>query len=297
MLSLERWAILLAGLVVLFWATAATAFELALRWVTPFELLVYSVATSVIALALILSLRGGWGQLRSTPRAALLRAGLLGALNPFLYYLVLFAAYARLPGQIAMSLNYAWPLVLALLAVPILHQPLSRRQGLAILVSFAGALIIVTGGSLALVGLDTLGVALALTSTLIWASFWLLSARDGTDPVLTLFLGFCVGLLLALIASSVFGGIALPPPVAWPALVYVGLFEMGLSFVLWLTALRWGRSAARLAQLIYLAPFLSLLFLHLIIGESIASSTPVGLALIVGAILWQEKRAPKRGPG
>jgi len=296
-LSLERWAILLAGLVVLFWATAATAFELALRWVTPFELLVYSVATSVIALALILSLRGGWGQLRSTPRAALLRAGLLGALNPFLYYLVLFAAYARLPGQIAMSLNYAWPLVLALLAVPILHQPLSRRQGLAILVSFAGALIIVTGGSLALVGLDTLGVALALTSTLIWASFWLLSARDGTDPVLTLFLGFCVGLLLALIASSVFGGIALPPPVAWPALVYVGLFEMGLSFVLWLTALRWGRSAARLAQLIYLAPFLSLLFLHLIIGESIASSTPVGLALIVGAILWQEKRAPKRGPG
>lgn len=297
MLSLERWAILLAGLVVLFWATAATAFKLALRWVTPFELLVYSVATSIIALALILSLRGGWGQLRSTPRAALLRAGLLGALNPFLYYLVLFAAYARLPGQIAMSLNYAWPLVLALLAVPILHQPLSRRQGLAILVSFAGALIIVTGGSLALVGLDTLGVALALTSTLIWASFWLLSARDGTDPVLTLFLGFCVGLLLALIASSVFGGIALPPPVAWPALVYVGLFEMGLSFVLWLTALRWGRSAARLAQLIYLAPFLSLLFLHLIIGESIASSTPVGLALIVGAILWQEKRAPKRGPG
>lgn len=297
MLSLERWAILLAGLVVLFWATAATAFKLALRWVTPFELLVYSVATSIIALALILSLRGGWGQLRSTPRAALLRAGLLGALNPFLYYLVLFAAYARLPGQIAMSLNYAWPLVLALLAVPILHQPLSRRQGLAILVSFAGALIIVTGGSLALVGLDTLGVALALTSTLIWASFWLLSARDGTDPVLTLFLGFCVGLLLALIASSVFGGIALPPPVAWPALVYVGLFEMGLSFVLWLTALRWGRSAARLAQLIYLAPFLSLLFLHLIIGESIAPSTPVGLALIVGAILWQEKRAPKRGPG
>lgn len=297
MLSRERWAILLAGLVVLFWATAATAFKLALRWVTPFELLVYSVATSVIALALILSLRRGWGQLGNIPHAALLRAGLLGALNPFLYYLVLFAAYARLPGQIAMSLNYAWPLVLALLAVPILHQPLSRRQGLAILVSFAGALIIVTGGSLALVGLDTLGVALALTSTLIWASFWLLNARDGIEPVLTLFLGFCVGLLLALLVSPVFGGIALPPAVAWPALVYVGLFEMGLSFVLWLIALRWGRSAARLAQLIYLAPFLSLLFLHLIIGEPIAPSTPVGLALIVGAILWQERRAPKRGPG
>lgn len=289
-MSRDRWAILLAGVVVLLWGTAATAFELALRWVTPFELLVYASATSLIALALILSAQRAWTRFGAVPRPTWLKAALLGALNPFLYYLVLFAAYARLPGQIAMSLNYAWPLVLALLAVPILRQPLSRRQGLAILVSFIGALIIVTGGGLTLDGIDPWGVALALGSTLIWASFWLLNARAQADPVIALFLGFCVGLMLALLASPLFGGLSLPPAAVWPALVYVGLFEMGLTFVLWLTALQWSRSAARLAQLIYLAPFLSLLFLHLVIGEPIAASTPLGLALIIGAILWQRER-------
>ncbi|MBK1703434.1 hypothetical protein CKO40_02420 [Halochromatium glycolicum] len=281
---------LLAGIVVLLWGTAATAFELALRWVTPFELLVYASATSVIALALILSAQRAWSRFGDVPRATWLQAAALGALNPFLYYLVLFAAYARLPGQIAMALNYAWPLVLALLAVPILRQPLSRRQGLAIGISFIGALIIVTGGSLSLDGIDPWGVALALGSTLIWASFWLLNARAQADPVIALFLGFGVGLLLALLASPLFGGIALPPAAAWPALIYVGLFEMGLTFVLWLTALQWSHRAARLAQLIYLAPFLSLVFLHLIIGEPIAASTPFGLALIIAAILWQRER-------
>ena len=64
---------------------------------------------------------------------------------------------------------------------------------------------------------------------------------------------------------------------------------MGLTFVLWLTALRWSRSATWVAQLIYLAPFLSLLFLHLVIGEPIAPSTPVGLALIIGALLCQSR--------
>lgn len=290
-MSRDRWAILLAGIVVLLWGTAATAFELALRWVTPFELLVYASGTSVIALALILSAQRAWPRFGETPRRTWLQAAALGALNPFLYYLVLFAAYARLPGQIAMSLNYAWPLVLALLAVPILRQPLSRRQGLAILICFIGALIIVTGGSLALDGIDPLGVALALGSTLIWAGFWLLNARAKADAALSLFLGFGVGLLLALLASPLFGGLSTPPTTAWPALVYVGLFEMGLTFVLWLTALQWSRSAARLAQLIYLAPFLSLVFLHLIIGEPIAASTPLGLALIIGAILSQTRRS------
>jgi hypothetical protein len=107
-------------------------------------------------------------------RAVLLRAAALGVLNPFLYYLVLFAAYDRLPGQIAMALNYAWPVVLALLAVPLLGQPLTRPQLLAIGLSFVGAVVIVMGGRFGFDGgLDPMGVALALGSTLVWALFWL----------------------------------------------------------------------------------------------------------------------------
>jgi drug/metabolite transporter (DMT)-like permease len=298
-----RLAVLLAAAVVLFWGTAATAFELALRHVTPYQLLVWSSAVSLLVLALIQARRGGLAALGRMPRIAVLRAALLGVLNPFLYYLVLFAAYDRLPGQIAMALNYGWPLVLALLAVPVLGQPLSRRQLAAIAVSFAGAVLIVTGGQLGFRGgLDPVGVALALGSTVIWAGFWLVNARDGADPVAKLLLGFCVGVTLAVLSAPLLGqggwaALAWPPAAAWPALAYVGVFEMGLTFVLWLTALQWTDSAARLGHLVYLAPFLSLLFLHWIIGEPIQPTTPLGLALIVGSILWQGLRPGSSGCG
>lgn len=293
-------------LVVLLWGTAATAFEIALRWVTPYQLLLWSAAVSTLVLGALLLGRGGLGQLRALSRAALLRGLALGVLNPFLYYLVLFAAYDRLPGQIAMALNYAWPLVLAVLAVPVLRQPLTRAQAAAIAASFLGAGVIVTGGQLGFSGgLDATGVSLALGSTVIWALFWLWSARDGADPVIKLFLGFVSGLMLAVAAAPWLGGdgwdTLLPPAAAWPALIYVGLFEMGLTFVLWLTALQRAEHAARLGHLVYLAPFLSLMFLHLVLGEPLLPATFVGLALIVGSLLWRawiegRRPAPSRRP-
>ena len=106
----------------------ATAFELALRCVTPDQLLLWSVAVSTLVLGLPLVTRGGIAALARLPRRTLLQGLALGVLNPFLYYSMLFAAYDRLPGQVAMALNDAWPLALAVLAVPLLKQPLARSQ-------------------------------------------------------------------------------------------------------------------------------------------------------------------------
>lgn len=80
---------------------------------------------------------------------------------------------------------------------------------------------------------------------------------------------------------------------AWPSLAYVSLFEMSITFALWLTALQLTSSAACISNLIYVTPFFSLLILHLVIGEKIYPATFVGLLLIVGSILfqgWQNKK-------
>ena len=285
----QRQAVLLTLLVVLFWGTAASAFKIALRQVSPYTLLVCAAAVSTCALLLILLGRGQLGQLRTLPRPVLLRAALLGLLNPFLYYLVLFKAYSLLPGQIAMALNYGWPLVLTLLSVPILGQRLSRGQLAAVGVSFVGAVLIATRGQLThFGGLSGAGLLLAAGSTLLWALFWLGNARIGADPVLKLFVGFCSGLIAALVCSPLFGGLALPPPAAWPALVYIGLFEMGITFVFWLSALQLATTTARITNLVYLTPFLSLCFLRLVTREPIHPATAIGLALIVTSLLFQE---------
>ncbi len=285
----------LTALAVIFWSTAATAFKIALRHVSPFTLLLYSSLVSVLALFAILLVQGKLSRLKTLSLQTWGMAALLGLINPFLYYIVLFKAYSLLPGQIAMSLNYGWPLALTLLSVPILGQTLSRTQLIAIAVSFAGAIIIASKGKItAFGGVSMVGVGLAFGSTIVWAVFWLLNARNRVDPVVGLFLGFCFGLCYTVLASPLFGGVFLPPPKAVLPLIYIGLFEMGITFVIWLTALQLSSSAARVGNMIYITPFLSLLFLYLIIGEAIHPATFIGLFMIVGSIIYQELDAKRR---
>ncbi len=281
-------AYLLTVLVVTFWATAASAFKIALQGVDPYSLLFYSTLFSTIALFSILCMRGKLKMLRDNDRQTMTRAALLGFLNPFLYYVILFKAYDILPGQIAMSLNYGWPLVLTLLSVPILKQKLSRSQLLAVVISFAGAVIIATRGELTSFGeVSQFGILLAGGSTLIWATYWLFNAKDGLDPVVKLFIGFCFGLLYTAVFGLISNSIHVPASSAWLPLIYISLFEMSITFALWLTALQLTSSAARIGNLIYVTPFFSLLILHLTVGEEIYPATFLGLLLIVGSILFQ----------
>ena len=66
---------------------------------------------------------------------------------------------------------------------------------------------------------------------------------------------------------------------------YIGIFEMGLPFICFGIALRTTDNPALVNQLCYLAPFLSLFFVALFVGETIMPSTYIGLILIVGGII------------
>jgi drug/metabolite transporter (DMT)-like permease len=64
---------------------------------------------------------------------------------------------------------------------------------------------------------------------------------------------------------------------------------MGITFVLWLRALRLSRTTAQVSNLIYLSPFVSLVLIHLIVGETIMLSTITGLVFIVAGIVLQQR--------
>jgi len=68
---------------------------------------------------------------------------------------------------------------------------------------------------------------------------------------------------------------------------YVGVFEMGLAFACWLTALKYAENTARIANLIFISPFVSLYLIHLFVGERIYPSTYAGLALILAGLALQ----------
>ena len=71
--------------------------------------------------------------------------------------------------------------------------------------------------------------------------------------------------------------------------VWVGLFEMGVTFLLWQQALSRTRQVAKISQLIFLSPFISLFLIHQILGESVHPSAVIALGLIVLGVVLVNK--------
>ncbi|MHB1398982.1 MAG: DMT family transporter [Trichloromonadaceae bacterium] len=274
---------------VLCWSTVATAFKLSLRYLDPIQLLLYSCLASIVVLAAVLRLQGRFGLLFSYSRREYLQSLGLGLLNPLLYYLILLKAYDLLPAQEAQALNYTWALTLALLAVPLLKQRLGAREIAAGLVCYSGVLVISTRGDLAGFHFSNpLGVALALGSTVIWALYWIFNTRDRRDPVAGLLLNFLFALPFILLACLLFSDPLVSDVRGLLGALYVGVFEMGITYVLWLLALKRSANAARIGNLIFISPVFSLVFIHLLVGEEILPSTLVGLGLILAGLMIQK---------
>jgi drug/metabolite transporter (DMT)-like permease len=274
---------------VLLWSTVATAFKVALRYVDHVQLLVWSATTSLVVLLGVTAAQGKLAQIRRMSARDWAWSFIMGMLNPFAYYLVLFKAYALLPAQQAQPLNYTWPVVLVLLSIPVLRQRIGLRSVVALATSFAGVVVISTEGRLAALEVHSpLGVGLAVGSSVIWAAFWLMNMRDDRDAVVKLTCAFLFGTVAVVAAALAMGRLEVPDVRGGAAAVYVGLFEMGFTFVLWLRALRLSRTTAQVSILVYFSPFLSLVFIHHVLGERIMGSTLVGLALIVGGVVLQQ---------
>lgn len=215
---------------------------------------------------------------------------LLGSINPFLYYLVLFKAYDLLPAQEAQAINYTWALMLTFLSVPLLKQKLTFSDIIAGIICYFGVLIISTKGapfSLNFSNMD--GVLLALLSTVLWAIYWIFNTKSKADPLVSLFSNFLFALPIIGIYVYFTQEIEIPDVKAILAATYVGFFEMGITFLFWLKAMQVAESTAKIANLIFISPFISLIFIYFILNEPIYISTLFGLCFIIVGLLIQRK--------
>ena len=288
-MEVQRKSYLYALAAVLLWSTVASAFKISLRYVDVLSLLFFASLVSSGILFVFLFFQKKVGLLRTFSRGDYLRSALLGFLNPFLYYVVLFKAYSLLPAQQAQTINFIWPIMLVLLSVPLLKQKIAFRSIFAVFVSFAGVFVISTQGKILSFRFSSpAGVGLALGSTVIWALFWIYNLRDKRDETAKLFLSFAFGTVFVFVSLLIFGNLKFPDLKGVIGGVYVGLFEMGITFLVWLKALRLSKTTAQVANLIYLTPFVSLVVIYFAVGEEILVSTVVGLVLIVGGIILQK---------
>ena len=288
-----RQSYIYAGLAILFWSTVPTAFKISLRELDILPMLTIASLTSTLVLLIVVIAGKKVHLIRLTTRKQLLNSAILGFINPFLYYLILLKAYQLLPAQVAQPLNMIWPIILVFLSVPILRQKIERKSFIALFVSFIGVYIISSQGSLFKPFHSHLtGVLLATGSSVFWAFYFILNVKDKRDEGVKLLLNFVFGSIYLVITLIITG--------MWQfetgfmgaiASVYVGIFEMGITFFFWLKALQMASTTAKVSNLVYLAPFLSLVFVHYILHEPVYYTTPLGLVMIISGIFIQNKRS------
>lgn len=283
-------AILLALMAVLSWSTVATAFKVALTYLTHFEMLLIASLTSVLVFTLTLTIQGKWHMVRRLSSKLWKELAFQGFLNPAAYYLILFKAYDMLPAQVAQPVNYAWPIVLLILLAAFAKQPIPSKKYMGMVISMLGVVMISLGtGQLSGMEVPFTGVLLAAISAFFWAGYWMVNNKhkDSIDAIVTLFGSFLCGSLYLIICIPVFG-FSIPNLNGLLAGIYVGGFEMAIPFICFGIAIRITSNPVLINQLCYLSPFLSLFFIAMVLHEPIVVTTYIGLVLIVAGIVFNE---------
>jgi len=284
-------AYIYASIAIFFWSTVASVFKIALNYLDYVQLLFFASWTSFLVYLLTAILQGKIKKIFKYSTGEVLRSAILGLLNPFIYYLVLFKAYSLLPAQVAQPLNMIWPIVLVFLSIPLLGQKIAIKSFIALFISFTGVYLISSQGNpFSFQITEPFGVLLAIGSSLIWSFYWIFNIRDRREELPKLLLNFFfasiyISILVPFVTTINFGqikGVLLA--------IYAGFFEMGFSFLFWLKALKLSKTSDKISNLVYIAPFISLILIHIFVKENIYWTTISGLCLIVTGIIIEKIR-------
>lgn len=282
---------LFAAIAIIIWSTVATAFKIALRYYSVAEVLLISTITSVTTLLILKAVLNKPTIEIQLKRKHLARSLCYGFLNPFLYYLLMFEAYEKLPAQIVQPVIFIWPVILTIL-VSISHKEKISFSGyLSFVISLAGVFVLISQGSLGSLNLNVNGILLAFLCPIIWAAYWFVNLNDDRKPLDKLSANFIMSLIFIIPTYflsrenelRLFRKEILAP-------VYIGLFEMGITFYIWYLAMEKTKSKAKVANLIFLIPVLSFFFIQLVLKEKILMSSIIGLILILLGIFVQITR-------
>jgi inner membrane transporter RhtA len=211
------------------------------------------------------------GRSRTDLRVAVLFGLVLGAMNVAIY-----ESFARIPLGIAVTIEFAGPLGVA---VALSRR---RRDALWVVLAAAGILLLADRGGGG--GLDALGVVFALCAAVAWAAYILLSQRTG--EVWPGGSGLAVAMAVGALAAAPLGiaqaGSALLEPRLLAAGAAVAIASSVLPYSLELEALR--RLPARVfGILLSLEPAVAALAGLVVLGQGLSARDCLAIALVVVA--------------
>lgn len=277
----------------LLWGSSAAIIKLLLEGLNSLQILFYASLFASISLFIVVIFQKKTSIVKNYKVRDYLRFAYMGFIGVFLYYLFLYLALTYLKAQEAFIINYLWPIVIVLFAVPILGEKFTVQKISALIVSFLGVIVISTQGNMEQLHFEKyLGVVFAIMAALSYGLFSVLGKKQDDEKTTSMMFYYIFTFLYTLIITMLLGII---PQITWVQLVgllWTGVFTSGGAFLLWFLALKYG-DTAKIANIAFLTPFFSLIYIYLILHESILVSSIAGLILIcLGIFIQSYKPSP-----
>lgn len=273
-------------LLVLAWGSTFAAVKIGLDSAPP---ILFGGLRSLLGGAVMVVLaasRSGRPALRETWPAY----AVLTLLNVVLFFTLQTLAILELPSGLAAVLIYLQPVLVGVLAAPLLGESLTGSKIAGLLLGFGGIVVVSAGAFSGHASL--LGVGYAVVGALIWALGTIAFKRyaDRVDALWSVAIPFLVGGTVLTAAGAAFEGTSID----WSgefvaAFAFAALIGTALSWSLWFGLVSSGE-AGRAASYIFFVPLISLMIGAVFLHESLGPSLLVGAALVILGVYLVNRR-------
>lgn len=267
------------------WATLPAITKLFLTGISNMQVLFISSVIAAACLTTYLCITGKIRKIAVLNVHDIIFLCFLEFLGNFLYSALYYSSLRLLPSADASAINYLWPVVASICASVLLHEKISWKAWISLLLSFSGVIIISTGTR----GLHTgniRGILLCASGACCYGIFNVLNKKKGLDQYICTAIYFSV---TAICSGLLFFFTKKWTPVSfhtWLGLFWLGIFIDALAILAWGLALQ-KSNVSILSDLAYLTPAFAALISHFLAGEPIYFYSLSGMALILSGVILQ----------
>lgn len=253
-----------------------------------FQLLCANALFAGIAMLIVCIANGKIKLLKTYSLKDIAISTLLGLPGIFLYNAFYYAGTALMPASQAFIVNYLWPIMTVLAACIILKEKMTPRKIIALILSFTGVAIVALKDILSLNVNVIIGSAFCILGAMSYGIFGALYRKYDYDKTLSMTLSYLATFGMCGIIILLKGDLFIPTTLQVFGFLVSGVITMAVANTLWVIAMASG-DTAKLSNLAYITPFLSLVWTGLILKEPLTVNAFVGLLIIILGILVQLK--------
>lgn len=199
--------------------------------------------------------------------------------------LAIYLSFARIPIGVAVTLEFLGPLAVAVIG--------SRKLMDLLWVALAGAGVVLLGALP--VGLDPVGVMLALVAAACWGGYIILAGPVGRrwSGLSGLSVASLIGLILLAVPGLLSAGSAFSNPRIWAVMTTVALLSTVIPYALELNARR-SIKASTFGILMSIEPAAAAVFAWVVLGEWLGWVEWLAMALVIAASVGAVQGSARR---